>query len=79
MVCGFKILKMTFSIILKSQLEGAKRLDAEQIKNVLIPIISADKQKIISDLVKKSFDARKKSKELLDEAKRKVEEIIGNN
>ena len=51
----------------------------EQIKNVLIPIISEDKQKIISDLVKKSFEARKKSKELLDEAKRKVEEVIENN
>jgi len=56
-----------------------KHWKPEQIKNVLIPIISNDKQKIISDLVKKSFDARKKSKELLDEAKRKVEEIIENN
>ena len=48
----------------------------EQIKNLIIPILSTDIQKEISDLVRKSHEARKKSKELLEEAKRKVEEMI---
>lgn len=48
----------------------------EQIKNVLIPVLPKITQEKISDLVKKSFEARKKSKELLEEAKRKVEEMI---
>lgn len=53
-----------YSIIQKSQLEGAHRLDAEYY------------QQKIADLVVKSHEARKKSKELLEEAKRKVEEMI---
>lgn len=48
----------------------------EQIKNVLIPILPKEIQEKISNLVKQSFEARKKSKELLEEAKRKVEEMI---
>jgi len=48
----------------------------EQIKNVLIPILPKETQEKISDLIKQSFEARKKSKELLEEAKRKVEYMI---
>ena len=48
----------------------------EQIKNILIPILSEETQQKITDLVKRSHDARKKSKEFLEEAKRKVEEMI---
>lgn len=48
----------------------------EQIKNLVIPILSQSTQQKIAELVKKSHEARKKSKELLDEAKRKVEEMI---
>lgn len=48
----------------------------EQIKNVLIPILPKETQEKISDLVKQSFESRKKAKELLEEAKRKVEEMI---
>lgn len=48
----------------------------EQIKNVLIPILSKETQQKIAELVQKSHEARKKSKELLEEAKRKVEEMI---
>lgn len=48
----------------------------EQIKNLLIPILSKSAQQKIADLVRKSHEARKKSKELLVEVKRKVEEII---
>ena len=72
---------MTYSIIQKSQLEGAHRLDAEyfqpeQIKNLLVPILPRGTQQKIGDLVRKSYEARKKSKELLEEAKRRVEEMI---
>lgn len=48
----------------------------EQIKNVLIPILPRETQVKISELVKKSFESRKIAKELLEEAKRKVEEMI---
>lgn len=48
----------------------------EQIRNLLIPILPKSTQQKIADLVRKSYEARKKSKELLEEAKRKVEEII---
>lgn len=48
----------------------------EQIKNVLIPILPIETQKKISELVIAAHEARKKSKELLEQAKRKVEEMI---
>lgn len=48
----------------------------EQVKNLIIPILSKDIQQKITGLIRESFEARKKSKELLDEAKRKVEEMI---
>jgi len=50
----------------------------EQIKNVLIPILPKETQQKIAELVIQSHEARKKSKELLEEAKRKVEEMIEN-
>lgn len=48
----------------------------EQIKNLLIPVIPKPTQQKIAELVRKSHEARKKSKQLLEEAKRKVEEMI---
>lgn len=48
----------------------------EQIKNLLIPILPKGTQQKIADLVRQSHEARKKSKELLEEAKRKVETLI---
>lgn len=48
----------------------------EQIKNILIPILPKSTQQKIADLVRKSHEARKKAKELLEEAKEKVEKII---
>lgn len=48
----------------------------EQIKNLLIPILSISKQEEIANLVKKSHEARREAKELLEKAKNKVEEII---
>jgi len=48
----------------------------EQIKNVLIPVLSKSTQQKIADLVKESHEARSKAKELLEEAKQKVESLI---
>lgn len=48
----------------------------EQIKNILIPVLPTETQQKIADLVIKSHEARKKSKEFLEEAKRKVEEMV---
>ena len=50
----------------------------EQIKNILIPILPKSTQQKIADLVQKSHEARKKAKELLEEAKQKVENAIEN-
>ncbi|PIP24472.1 MAG: hypothetical protein CO140_04035 [Candidatus Moranbacteria bacterium CG_4_9_14_3_um_filter_40_7] len=46
------------------------------VENIKIPILPKEIQKKISDLVWQSHETRKKAKELLEEAKRKVEEMI---
>lgn len=51
----------------------------EQIKKLQIPILPKPIQQKIADLVRKSYQARKKAKKLLEEAKRKVEEMIEKN
>lgn len=48
----------------------------EEIKNVLIPILSKPTQQKIADLVQKSHEARSKAKQLLKQAKNKIEELI---
>lgn len=48
----------------------------EQVKNMLIPILPIPTQQKIAELVRQSHEARKKSKELLESAKHKVEELI---
>lgn len=48
----------------------------EQIKSLLIPMLSKPIQEEIASLIQQSHEARKKTKELLEEAKRKVEEAI---
>ncbi|MDP2709190.1 MAG: restriction endonuclease subunit S [bacterium] len=48
----------------------------EQIKNIVIPILPKESQQKIAKLVWQSYEARKKAKELLNEAKKKVEDII---
>ncbi|MBI5411892.1 restriction endonuclease subunit S [Candidatus Peregrinibacteria bacterium] len=48
----------------------------EQIKNVLVPLLPLPVQQQISALVRQSHEARRKSKALLEDAKRKVEEEI---
>jgi restriction endonuclease S subunit len=52
----------------------------EEIKNVIVPLLPAEVQRRIAGLVQKSFALRKKSEELLEEAKAAVEaEIEGGN
>ena len=48
----------------------------EEIKNVVIPLIPAEVQRRIAALIQKSFSLRKKSEELLEEAKAAVEAEI---
>ncbi len=48
----------------------------ESLKNMVVPDLPLETQEKIADLVRRSHEARKKSKELLEEAKRKVEEMI---
>lgn len=48
----------------------------EQIKNLQVPILPKPIQQKIADLVRKSHEARKKAKELLEETKQKVEIMI---
>ncbi len=48
----------------------------ETLNKMHIPILKTETQQKIADLVRQSHTARQKSKELLDEAKRKVEEMI---
>jgi len=48
----------------------------EDVENIKIPVLSRNIQQKIAGLVRQFHEARKKSKELLEEAKRKVEELI---
>jgi type I restriction enzyme, S subunit len=48
----------------------------EELKTVIIPVLAYGKQRKIADLVRHSHEARNKAKQLLDEAKQKVEEMI---
>ena len=47
-----------------------------RIEDVLIPILAEKTQQKIAELVRESHVARKKAKELLEKAKRRVEELI---
>lgn len=48
----------------------------EDVENTLVPILPKPTQQKIAELVRKSHTARKKAKELLEQAKQKVEELI---
>lgn len=48
----------------------------DSLKNILIPVLPKVTQQKIAALVRKSYEAKKKSKELLEEAKIKVEMMI---
>ena len=55
-----------------------KHWKPSQIEEMIIPILPKAKQEKISDLVRQSHEARKKAKELLEQAKQKVEKLIEN-
>ena len=59
----------------QAQTAQAKIAD-EELKTVLIPILPKPIQQKIADLVQKSHEARKKAKQLLEQAKYKVEQLI---
>lgn len=48
----------------------------DALNNIVVPVLPKSTQEKIAALVRKSHEARKKAKELLEEAKRKVEEMI---
>ena len=48
----------------------------DQIKNLQVPILPKSTQQKVADLVRQSHQASKKIKELLENAKREVEEFI---
>lgn len=70
------------SIIGKSQVErdaGGSIIahwKPEQVKNLQVPVLPKTIQQKIVNLIKKSHQSRKKAKELLEEAKQKVEKLI---
>jgi restriction endonuclease S subunit len=76
------LLVLAKSLIVKMQLQKRcagtilMAVPNETLKNIFIPVLPKTTQQKIADLVRKSHEARKKSKELLEEAKRKVEEMI---
>lgn len=51
----------------------------KDIKNILIPDLSKPTQRKIAELVRQSHEVRKKARDLLEEAKRKVEDMIEEN
>lgn len=76
------LLILAKSIVFQMQLEKIcagtilTAVPKEAVKNVLAPVLPKPIQHKIADLVQKSHEARKKAKELLGEAKQKVEEMI---
>ena len=59
-----------------AQASVRQNTDLPTIRDLRVPILPKSTQQKIADLVRKSHEARKKSKALLKEAKRKVEEMI---
>ena len=51
-------------------------LNLEEVSNLYLPVISMEIQTLIAEKIQKSFDLRKQSKQLLEQAKRMVEEEI---
>ncbi|OPY72806.1 MAG: EcoKI restriction-modification system protein HsdS [Syntrophorhabdus sp. PtaU1.Bin058] len=54
------------------------RLNQETLKEIALPILPKPTQQKIADLVRRSHDARRRSKELLEQAKKEVERLIEN-
>jgi len=56
-----------------------QHLSIDEVKKLQIPILPQSTQQKISSLIQKSFKFRKESKELINKAKREVEEMIEKN
>jgi len=69
---------ITFQMQLEKQCAGTilTAVPKEAIQNILIPILPKPTQQKIADLVRQSHEARKRAKQLLEEAKRQVEKLI---
>lgn len=67
-----------FQMQLKKRCTGTilTAVPKDSISDILIPLVTKSTQQRIADLVRKSHEARKKSKELLEQAKKEVEEMI---
>jgi len=78
------LLVLSKSIVLQTQLKKEcagtilTAVPTEALKRILIPVIPDETQQKIASLIEQSHEARRKAKELLEEAKRKVEEAIEN-
>ena len=78
------LLVLSKSIVLQAQLKKEcagtilTAVPNDSLKRILIPILSLETQQKIAELVRQSHKARREAKELLEEAKRKVEEAIEN-
>jgi restriction endonuclease S subunit len=78
------LLVLSKTIVLQAQLKKEcsgtilTAIPKEAIKRLIIPNIQPQTQQKIASLVQQSHEARKRAKELLEEAKRKVEEEIEN-
>jgi restriction endonuclease S subunit len=59
-----------------AQASVRQNTDLPTIKDLRIPIMPQSTQQKIADLVRQSHEARKKAKDLLEEAKQKVEKMI---
>ncbi|PJA61316.1 MAG: hypothetical protein CO162_06895, partial [bacterium (Candidatus Ratteibacteria) CG_4_9_14_3_um_filter_41_21] len=76
------MLVLAKSLVLQMQLEKQTSgtiltaVPKEAVKNIVIPILPKPTQQKIADLVQRSHSARQQGKELLEKAKRKVEEIV---
>jgi len=70
---------LVFQMQLEKQCAGTilTAVPKEAIKNIYVPILPKSVQQKIADLVHKSHESHKKAKELLSEAKMKVEKNIG--
>jgi restriction endonuclease S subunit len=76
------LLVLSKTIVLQSQLKKKcsgtilTAVPKESLRDIIIPILPLSTQQKIASLVQQSHEARRKAKELLEEAKREVEEAI---
>ena len=78
----FFLEKLFHSIFIQLQIEkrkaqtGQPKIADKEVKEIEIPLVDYQKQCAIGDLIRQSHSARRQAKELLEQAKQKVEEMI---